>query len=235
MAERDRAPVRVDVRRVVGDAVVAQHRQRLRGERFVQLDHIDVGELDAALCEHPSHRRRRAEAHDARRDPCGGGGEHLRLGGEAVFLHRFGRRKQHGARAIVDARRVARGHRAIGPDDTLEPGQRFEARLARMLVAVDDDRVALLLRNRDGHDLLGEPSGGDRRRRALLAAQGEGVLVGTRDLELGGNVFRRFWHRVDTVLCLHDRIDEPPADSRVLDLRTARECALGLGHHERRA
>src|SRR2546429_276591 len=48
MAERDRAAVRIDVRRVVGDSVVAQHRQRLRRERLVQLDDIDV-ELNEAF------------------------------------------------------------------------------------------------------------------------------------------------------------------------------------------
>ena len=42
MTERDRAAVRVDARIVVGDAELAQARERLRGERLVQLDHVDL-------------------------------------------------------------------------------------------------------------------------------------------------------------------------------------------------
>ena len=45
MAERDRAAVGVHVRRVVGEAELAHHRQALGGERFVQFDHVDVADL----------------------------------------------------------------------------------------------------------------------------------------------------------------------------------------------
>ena len=42
MAERDRAAVGVHVRRVVGKAELAQHRQALGGEGLVQFDHVDA-------------------------------------------------------------------------------------------------------------------------------------------------------------------------------------------------
>ena len=43
MAERDGAALRVHVRRIVGDPELAQHGERLGGERLVELDEIDVG------------------------------------------------------------------------------------------------------------------------------------------------------------------------------------------------
>ena len=42
---------------VVGQAELAQHRQRLRGERLVQLDHVDLGERQAGRRQQLLHRR----------------------------------------------------------------------------------------------------------------------------------------------------------------------------------
>ena len=42
VAERDRAAVRIDVFGIVSEAEVAQHRQRLRREGFVQFDHVEL-------------------------------------------------------------------------------------------------------------------------------------------------------------------------------------------------
>ena len=104
-----------------------------------------------------------------------------------------------------------------------------------MLVAGDNHRIALLLRNHHGHDLFGQPPRRDRRGGPLLAAQRECVLVGARDLEVDGHILGGLRHRVDAVLRLHERVDEAPADGRVLDLCAARERGLGLAHDERRA
>jgi hypothetical protein len=42
VAERNRAAVRVDVLRVVGDAELAEHRDALGGEGFVELDDVEI-------------------------------------------------------------------------------------------------------------------------------------------------------------------------------------------------
>ncbi len=42
VAEGDRSPVGVDVLGVVGQAELPQHGQGLRGERLVQLDHVQL-------------------------------------------------------------------------------------------------------------------------------------------------------------------------------------------------
>ena len=73
----------------------------------------------------------------------------------------------------------------------LQLGQRLDAGLARMLVAVDDDRIALALRDRDRDDLGVEAAARLRRRGLGLAADGEGVLVGAADLEFLGDILGR--------------------------------------------
>ena len=67
---------------------------------------------------------------------------------------------------------------AVGPERRPEPRERLERRVgARVLVAVDDERVALPLRDRDRHDLVGEPAGLDGGDGALLALERERVLA----------------------------------------------------------
>ena len=44
MAKRDRAAVRIDVLGIIGKAKLTQAGQRLRRERLVELDHIEVAE-----------------------------------------------------------------------------------------------------------------------------------------------------------------------------------------------
>ena len=55
MAQRDRAAVHVDALRI--HAGFADHRQRLHGERLVQLDHVDVVQLQARLRQRLRDRR----------------------------------------------------------------------------------------------------------------------------------------------------------------------------------
>jgi hypothetical protein len=77
-----------------------------------------------------------AAAHDARQAP-----QAVLLGGLA------GRHEQRG-RAVVDARGVARGHGAGRGEEGFQARQLLEAGLPGMLVAIDDDGIALGLRDR---------------------------------------------------------------------------------------
>ena len=98
-------------------------------------------------------------------------------------------------------------------------------RRARMLVLVDDDRIALALRDLDRDDLGGEPAVRLRRGGLLLAAQREGVLVLAADLELLRDILAGARHGVVAVGRLHLRIDEAPADGGVVHLGIAVEGA----------
>ena len=85
--------------------------------------------------------------------------------------------------------------------------------------------VALALRDRHRRDLLRQPAVGLRGDRLVLAAHREGVLVGARHLKILGDVLAGLRHGIDAVLLLHQRVDEAPADRRVVDLGVARKGA----------
>ena len=83
VAERDRAAVHVEARRIdladrLGAAEAAlgerlraehlEHAEHLRGERLVQIDEVDVGERQPGAVERLRHRERRARAAADRRD-----------------------------------------------------------------------------------------------------------------------------------------------------------------------
>ena len=235
VAEGDCAAVRVDARVVVGKAEVAQHREALRGEGFIQLDDVDLRQRQTGQLQHLAGGRRWAHAHDARRDASGrhaddAGARREPMTGCARFV---GEEQRTGA--VVDARRIAGRHGAVGLHDAFELGQRVERGLTRMLVLRDDDGLALLLRDGDRRDLGIEeaaPLCGDR---LQLRRESHAVLRLALDLEFGGDVFGRLGHRIDAVQFLHQLVDEAPADGRVVDRVVAAECGLGLRHHERRA
>ena len=103
-----------------------------------------------------------------------------------------------------------------------------------MLIGVDLDGLALAAGNFDRDDFLGEVTGGDRLAGALLRADGKGVLIGARYLEIRRHVLAGLRHGVDAVLLLHQRVDEAPADGGVEDFGMAREGFLRLALHEGR-
>ena len=146
--------------------------------------------------------------------------------------HRLGGEDERGG-AVVDAGGVAGGDGEVGAVDALELRQRLGGGArARVLVDGDDDRVALPLRDRHRHDLVGEAAGVLRGGPARLAAGGEGVLVGAGDAVVGGDVVGGLGHRMGAERRLHLRVREAPADGGVVDGVGAGEGAVGLRHHE---
>ena len=69
MTEGNGAAVRVDARIVVAQAERAQYRQPLRGEGFVQFNHVELLERHAELLQQLLRSRSGPDAHDARLDP----------------------------------------------------------------------------------------------------------------------------------------------------------------------
>ena len=119
----------------------------------------------------------------------------------------------------------------------LEARQRLERGVgARVLVAVDDERLALPLRHGDRHDLVGEPAGLDGGDGPLLALERERVLALARDAPALGDVLGGLAHRVRVVPLGQARVDEPPAEGRVGHLAVAAVVGrLGLELDVRRA
>src|SRR5579884_412070 len=177
MAERDRTAVWVHLRRVVRKSKLAKDGQRLRRERLVELDHVEVLHLHAEPFRQLFGSRSGTHTHDARRDAGDRGSKHACLWREAVALGGLFRRDDDRGRAVVDAGGIAGGHGAVGAHDRLELRERLEVGRAGMLVLFDDDGLALALGDLDGDDLRPKPPIRLGRGRLLLAAEGERVLV----------------------------------------------------------
>src|SRR5690348_18198013 len=113
VAKRDRATVGVHLRRVVGNAELAENGESLRREGLVQFDHVEVPDLEAEALHQLFGSGRGADAHDSRRNPGHRSAEHAGLGREAVAPGRFLRRDDDRRRAVVHARRISGGDGAV--------------------------------------------------------------------------------------------------------------------------
>src|SRR5271169_6260811 len=88
----------------------------------------------------------------------------------------------HGCGAVVRARRVPCRHGAVFLERGFQLGENFQRRiLARRFVRLDDDGLALLLRNFHRHDLRAEETGFYGANRFLMTFERELVLFLTRD------------------------------------------------------
>ena len=122
-----------------------------------------------------------------------------------------------------------------GADDRLQLAERFEAGRARMLVRVDDDRVALALRDSTA------TISAARRPLACAAAAFSWLRSAKASWSSRliwkscGDILGRARHGVVAIGRLHLRIDEAPADGGVVHLGIAVEGAGRLGHDEGRA
>jgi hypothetical protein len=72
MAERNGATVRVYACVVIRQAQIAQDCQRLRGKGLVQFNDIHLFQRKARPVQNLAHRRNRPDAHNTRRNACGG-------------------------------------------------------------------------------------------------------------------------------------------------------------------
>ena len=234
MAERNRAAMRIDEICIFLDAELAQHRNALRSESFVEFDQIDITDLETETFQQLAHRRHRADAHNTRSNTGRRMAEQLRTRRQAVLLHGFFRCKDDRRRTVIDARRIACGHRAVRAHDRLQLGEAFEGGFgARVFVLIHGDRTSLAAGNRNRRNFFREVTGCNRLARALLRTDREGVLIGTRDLIVGRDVFAGLRHGIDAVLLLHQRINEAPADGGVEAFHAALERLGRLAGDER--
>src|SRR5262245_66259358 len=104
-----------------------------------------------------------------------------------------------------------------------------------MLVLVDFYRTCLSTWHLHCDDFFGKIARGNRLSGTLLRAQRKRILVGACDLKFFRNVLAGFRHGIDAVLLLHQRIDEAPADRRVVNLSASGERLLRLSLYEWRA
>jgi hypothetical protein len=144
VADGDRAAVGIHARLVVGQAEVAQHGQPCAAKASLSSMTSICSSVRPVLASTlrtagagPKPMMRGAR----RRSPCRRRGPR----GQAVLAgSRFGGQQQR-AGAVIDAGGVAGGDAEFGAIDALQLGQHLQRGFrARMLVGVEDDRVALL-------------------------------------------------------------------------------------------
>src|SRR5690242_15772434 len=111
MTPRNRASVDVHLLRV--EAELLDARDRLRGERLVELGEIDALRREPGACERLLARGDRPEAHVARLDASGGRGDVARLRSQPQLLDRLLARDEDRGGAVVEPRRVPGGHAAV--------------------------------------------------------------------------------------------------------------------------
>ena len=155
-------------------------RRRLRWSSMTS-----IWSSEAGLGQHLRPPARRAEAHDARRHAGGGHADDAGARVRPCFAGGGVGGQQQRAAPSLTPEALPAVTLTVPAVDALQLGQHLERGFgARMLVGVEDDRVALLLRGMT----TGTSSSAKRpaawpRPSAAGSAAGEGVLVGARDVE----------------------------------------------------
>ena len=215
----------------------------LRCKRFVELEQIHIGGVPAGALQGLARRGHGAHAHSRRvqttRAKCGNARQRLKAQRSGLL----GTHHHHSSGTIVQTRCVAGGHTACLVKSGAQACQRIGIGLAvEILVHIEQDGVALLLRQAHTHDFVGEPAGVLRRSRFLLATQGQRVLHLASDPVQLGHVLRRNTHVVLVInipQAVHDHgIDHLPvahalAVARVVEhMGRKAHVFLPPGHHD---
>ena len=217
----------VDVQLLFGDLQLSADCDRLRGERFVRFEQIDVVYGQAGLVQRLLGSGDGADAHDGGIDACGSVGDDLAQRGDAQFCGLFSAHDDQSRRGVVDAGSVGCGHFAVLLEGGLQLGHLLEgsAELG-IFVGIEDDGVALLLGDDHGNDLVLELAGLDGGFGLLLGLQGEFVEFFSGDAPLIGNVLSGHAHVI-----LVESVPQTVVDHDVDHLRVEHSRApAGSGH-----
>ena len=200
------------------------HRDRLRGERLVELDDVEVADLrsrhgpgpcgwrGSGRCPSPPGRRRRRPSTTTR----------------ASGFRPSARARSASTSSTADAPSLMPEllPAVTDPPSRLNAGLSFASASADVSARgcssrVDGRGLALPPGDLDGDDLVVEAAGLDRRDGATLALEREGVLALAVDAVALGHVLRGLAHRKRVVQLGELRVEEAPAERRVLELARA--------------
>ncbi len=184
---------------VVGgaEAPLPHDGQRLRGERLVELDEVDIAQLQPGFGKCALGGRYRADAHHVGRHTRDGPRHQSHQRSEAEFGGPLrGGHQTHGRRVVLAAGIAGRNRCVwiILEQNGFELAQRFHRGVgARVLVGVDH-LLATAAAHGDRNDLLGQNAVLLRGHRTLVRRHRELVLFLTRDVVLAAQVLRGLQH-----------------------------------------
>jgi hypothetical protein len=158
VTQRDRAAVHIHFLWI--DPELLENGHRLHRERFVQLEEVDIRELPSDLLRHTPHGFNGCHQHVLRGETARRLADDPRQRLYAELLGARGRHHHRCRGAVIDRRCVARGDRTVFLEGRFQRTKAFDSGIgADRLVAIDHDRVALLLGNGDGKHLRHEAAG----------------------------------------------------------------------------
>ncbi|CDN41361.1 hypothetical protein BN871_AF_00170 [Paenibacillus sp. P22] len=201
MAQRDRAAVDIDL--LLVDAELPDDMEALGGERFIDFIEIDLLLGNAGSLQRLWNRLDRAYAHDLRLDARKGERTECSQRLQAELVGFLAAHDDDRSRSVADLRGVARRHRAVQLERRAQLAERIRRRIdADAFIGVEDELLGFHLAavfhglelrfERD--DLIGELACGDGRRRLLMGAGSEDVLVLAADAELLRDALGRMPH-----------------------------------------
>ena len=215
MPERDGAAVNVHLLRI--DPELLQHCHRLDRKGFVQFEELDVLQVPADLVQEALHGVHWRHQNQLRWQTACRLTDDPHERGDAETLGSIGGHHDERRRAIVDRRGVAGGDGAVLLERGLQSGERLGGCVgSNRLVAVDPQRLALLLRDHNRQDLVMEVARLCRRRRLLVTERRVCILRLTRHRVQLGDGFPGVPH-VDVL----EGAPQPVVDHRVDDLAVA--------------
>ena len=170
------------------------HGERLRGERLVHLEHVDLVQLQAGLLQHLPDGRHRADAHDPGLDARVAVAHQAAYRLQAVAAGVRAAGQHDGGRRVVHAGGVPGGDRALLGERRAQPGHGLQADvLPEVLVGLELDGLLLDL-DLDGRYLLVEVVRCRRGRGPAVALDRQRVLILAGDVVVVGHVLRRYAH-----------------------------------------
>src|SRR5438067_6103836 len=218
------------------------HRQVLRREGLVHLEEIEVLQRRVVPLESLADGGRGTDTHDRRIAAADSPAEELAERLEPALVGELPGGDDQRSGAVADSARGTRVDDAVLLEHLGQLGERFDGGVrAVVLVAAEVDRLALLARELDGGELVGEASRFLGRGEAPLRENAVLVHLALRDAVLGSEVLRGHRHGKAVVTV------GQPLPERVLELGRLAETdaetqptgdVRGLGHalgpaHER--
>ncbi len=152
-----------------------------------------------------------------------------------MTLRGFFRSQNHRSRSIIYTRSISCSDGPRSSKRRLQLRESLQGSVGARMFVADDARRPFFPRNVHCNNFLRKKSVCLRASRTLLASQRERVLILSAYRKFLRDVFSRFGHRIHSILLLHQRIDEPPANRCVISLRRPRKRRLRLSHDEWRS